>query len=493
MPNSKRYSEAATAARRRKNFERFLELARAKHGNRFDYSRVEFVNQQTPVTIGCPEHGWVIQTPDRHLASEGCWQCGVDTRARIKKEQGRLKFLTEFENKHGPRLRLVTDYRGATEPIVIECRAAGHRLETTPDRLNQYFRNGCTLCRRQELADQRQKSQEQFLVEAKDRFPDFDYAKTRYKSALEPIQFTCPFHGPQQRRAADFLLSRDGCPECGRSQTGYAGNRIKRLQSGEADVRPRPTRIALMEMEVKGISTYKLGVTTFELERRYGAALRKVYFETVLDELDALLLEQLLHREYRDYRDDRVYRRGIETGERWAGDLECYKKEAVKLILHDLREKVSEIEEADGNYWARHPDFAVPVFGPRDTRYDPSRSNTPRKVICLDTKEVFDSVNEAARQIGASEGNLWSVCAGHRGATKGLRFAFLDDFESGELPVFEAYSGTRKMVQCVDTGEVFKSINDAAEAKGVSASKITAVCRGRRKSTGGLRWEYVNE
>ena len=41
------------------------------------------------------------------------------------------------------------------------------------------------------------------------------------------------------------------------------------------------------------------------------------------------------------------------------------------------------------------------------------------------------------------------------------------------------------------TGEMFGSIKEAAEAKGVNSSKIGDVCRGGRKSTGGTHWRYA--
>lgn len=49
----------------------------------------------------------------------------------------------------------------------------------------------------------------------------------------------------------------------------------------------------------------------------------------------------------------------------------------------------------------------------------------------------------------------------------------------------------RKRVICTDTGEEYESIKEAAEAKGVNASKIGDVCRGARKSTGGTHWRYA--
>lgn len=49
---------------------------------------------------------------------------------------------------------------------------------------------------------------------------------------------------------------------------------------------------------------------------------------------------------------------------------------------------------------------------------------------------------------------------------------------------------TRK-VKNVDTGEVFNSTKEASEKYGIHATHITRVCRGRRKTTGGYKWEYI--
>lgn len=48
-----------------------------------------------------------------------------------------------------------------------------------------------------------------------------------------------------------------------------------------------------------------------------------------------------------------------------------------------------------------------------------------------------------------------------------------------------------KKVRNVDTGEIFDSIKEASEKHNVKATHITRVCKGKRKKTGGYRWEYV--
>lgn len=46
-------------------------------------------------------------------------------------------------------------------------------------------------------------------------------------------------------------------------------------------------------------------------------------------------------------------------------------------------------------------------------------------------------------------------------------------------------------VRCVETGREFDTIAAAEAATGVSSSHISRVCRGSRKTAGGLHWEYV--
>lgn len=55
--------------------EEFIAKAKAVHGDRYDYSKVEYVNNQTKVCIICKKHGEFWQTPKSHLNSNGCHMC----------------------------------------------------------------------------------------------------------------------------------------------------------------------------------------------------------------------------------------------------------------------------------------------------------------------------------------------------------------------------------------------------------------------------------
>jgi hypothetical protein len=46
------------------------------HGEKYDYSKVEYVRNKTPVEIVCPQHGSFFQKPNAHVSSRsGCPKC----------------------------------------------------------------------------------------------------------------------------------------------------------------------------------------------------------------------------------------------------------------------------------------------------------------------------------------------------------------------------------------------------------------------------------
>lgn len=59
--------------------EDFIRRAREVHGEKFDYSKVKFVDSKTKVCIVCPVHGETWQCAGLHLKSKfGCQRCSWD-------------------------------------------------------------------------------------------------------------------------------------------------------------------------------------------------------------------------------------------------------------------------------------------------------------------------------------------------------------------------------------------------------------------------------
>ena len=45
----------------------FIEKAKKVHGDKYDYSKVNYINAKTKICIICPVHGEFLQEPNNHL------------------------------------------------------------------------------------------------------------------------------------------------------------------------------------------------------------------------------------------------------------------------------------------------------------------------------------------------------------------------------------------------------------------------------------------
>ena len=491
-----RYSSEGLKQIRRANEGRFLRDAHAKFGNKFDYSLMSYQRQKDPIIIICPNHGKFQQTPDKHLQSaNGCPKCGVDVRSTSRTNAGRQKFAKEFKSRVGDRLELVSDYISSTSPIQVRCKTHGVEFEVTPDRLRALV-YGCPKCVSRRLRDNRLISEKEIRRRIFAKFGDqFDLSKAKFRGLGKTTTIICSIHSEFQITLRSFLQARHGCPKCARLHSGYAGTRIQSLEQGV--VRSRPTTLALLKVEIFGISGYKLGTTNRTVMKRYREAVREIVFETTLDELDALKLERRLHGKYFRWRDTRVFLAGLRSGQRWSGDSEIYQEQCVPHLLADLREAVAALEKGDSGYWKRSPRFTPPILKIRSMRKERGVFNQSKAVIRLDSNEVFASATAAAKAIGSTQGLVSLVCNGKRGHTKGIHFAYLTEYKAGKNPP-ERASRTgenhprARAVRCIDTNAVYSTVSAAARDAGVHSGKIVAVCKGRRRKAGGLRWAYID-
>ena len=83
--------------------EQFIKDARKVHGNRYDYSMVEYVNAKTNVMITCTIHGDFPQTPASHInGHDGCRKCrGLETWTKelVLEEALKYKYRGERERE----------------------------------------------------------------------------------------------------------------------------------------------------------------------------------------------------------------------------------------------------------------------------------------------------------------------------------------------------------------------------------------------------------
>jgi transposase len=134
--------EDETAAKN-KRLEGFKAKAIARHGNGYDYSRVEYVNLQTKVTIGCPIHGPFVKTPSQHLSGSGCPTCGTERGGEVR-SNGLEGFKAKAVARHGNVYDYSkVEYVDSQTKVTIGCPIHGQFLKSPSQHI---FGAGCPTC-----------------------------------------------------------------------------------------------------------------------------------------------------------------------------------------------------------------------------------------------------------------------------------------------------------------------------------------------------------
>lgn len=103
------------AAKQASNTQEFITKAVKIHENKYDYSKVDYVNCHTLVTIICTNHGEFQQTPMKHLSGQGCPKCY----GKNKTTEDIIKLSKQV---HGDRYDYSkVNYVSTHDPITIIC------------------------------------------------------------------------------------------------------------------------------------------------------------------------------------------------------------------------------------------------------------------------------------------------------------------------------------------------------------------------------------
>ena len=198
----------------------FIEKARKKHGDKYDYSKVEYVNQHTPVCIICPEHGEFWQSPKQHLSSRGCIKCSMPNRNLTIE-----KFIEKAREKHGNKYdysKVDSIKRGIK--VCIICPEHG---EFWQEPYKHLYGSGCRRCTEPNFG----MILEEFIEKAREKHGSkYDYSKVEYVNQKTPVTIICPEHGEFEQSPAQHLKGQ-GCPNCAGIRKAYKFNLLKEFES----------------------------------------------------------------------------------------------------------------------------------------------------------------------------------------------------------------------------------------------------------------------
>ena len=189
--------------------ENFIKRAKEIHGNKYDYSLVEYKNMTTKIKIICPLHGVFEQTPANHTnrsGPRGCPKCGNDKVSK-KLSIGKGEFIKRAKEIHGDKYDYsLVEYKNNETKVKIICPIHGV-FEQTP---NGHLAGGCAAC-----SGIKKYTTEEFIKRAKEVHGDkYDYSLVNYVNAHTKIKIVCPKHGMFFAIPANHLNRGDGCPYC---------------------------------------------------------------------------------------------------------------------------------------------------------------------------------------------------------------------------------------------------------------------------------------
>ena len=183
--------------------EEFIEKARKIHGNKYDYSKVNYINNRTKVCIICPEHGEFCQSPSKHLYGKGCPKC-------VGKNKTTEDFIKKAIEIHGDKYDYSkVTYKNTDTKVCIICPKHGEFWQTP----HVHLRGGsCSKCINKGVRS----NTKDFIEKARKIHGNkYDYSKVEYVNNKTKVCIICPEHGEFWQSPNSHISQKQGCPKCG--------------------------------------------------------------------------------------------------------------------------------------------------------------------------------------------------------------------------------------------------------------------------------------
>ena len=190
--------------------EEFIERARKVHGDKYDYSKVEYINSRTKVCIICPEHGEFWQEANSHLKGCGCLKCSKEKKNYYNDMES---FIKDSYKVHGNKYDYSkVNFKKKNDKIKIICPIHGEFI-TTP----HIHLLGCECPK---CTGTKKLTTEEFIERARKVHGDkYDYSKVEYVNSKTKVCIICPVHGEFWMTPNMHLYGQE-CPKCSYSIMG---------------------------------------------------------------------------------------------------------------------------------------------------------------------------------------------------------------------------------------------------------------------------------
>ena len=217
---------------KKKTTEEFVIESKNKWGERFDYSKTNYINRKTKLIIGCSIHGFIEVCPDTHLSgrkgNQGCPKCGNEINVKkreLARESSRLTL--EKVRERGEKIfgfkftytEVIPSTKESNAKVKYICPYHGEQTQDIANHLRNVSTNyGCISCFREQ--DSKQKripaaiiKEEAILVHQN----KYDYSLVDFtKGIKDRAKIICPIegHGIFEQELSMHIREGQGCPKC---------------------------------------------------------------------------------------------------------------------------------------------------------------------------------------------------------------------------------------------------------------------------------------
>ena len=127
----------------KKTTEQFINNAVKIHGNKYDYSLVNYINNCTNVIIICSVHGEFLQRPINHLHGQGCRGCSSIRQSKLQQYTTNI-FIRKSQKTHGNKYDYsLVNYISYINKVKIICKKHGIFEQLPSDHIRGI---GCSKC-----------------------------------------------------------------------------------------------------------------------------------------------------------------------------------------------------------------------------------------------------------------------------------------------------------------------------------------------------------
>lgn len=222
----------------------FIKKSKDVHGDKYNYSKVNYINNNTPVDIICSKHGIFSQTPRSHIfRKSGCVKCNRVTKDEIIDRSNKI-----HNNRYKYNKFIYNSDNSVDDFMIVECPTHGEFRQMIKSHLSGV---GCPYCR--------ESKGEKFienifinngLVRGLDYIRQYKFDDCRNKYPL-PFDFFLPkrnilieYDGEQHSKIVKFFggfeefekrkindtIKNDYCSSIGIKLIRFSGNNYKEIE-----------------------------------------------------------------------------------------------------------------------------------------------------------------------------------------------------------------------------------------------------------------------